>query len=71
LWNTSAIASCTDDQDPFDPVVVGLQVTDRHGPDELTAPGLLLNSLSRALAEDRQLHLAHSSLHAKQQSVVW
>ena len=49
----------------LDPVIVGLQIANRHGPDELAAPGLLLNGLGSALAEDRQLHLAHGSLHAK------
>src|SRR5258708_24696769 len=55
----------------FDPVIIGLQIANRDRPDEFAAPGLLLDGLSRALAENRQLHLAHSSLHAKQQPVVW
>jgi len=37
----------------LDPIVVGLQVTDRHDREEFPAFGLLLPSLSRTLSEDR------------------
>jgi hypothetical protein len=37
----------------LDPVVVGLQVTDRHDREEFPAFGLLLPSLCRTLSEDR------------------
>src|ERR1700736_2316223 len=60
-----------DDRHPFRSGHHGLQIAHRDRPDEFAAPGLLLDGLSRALAENRQLHLAHSSLHAKQQPVVW
>ena len=41
---------------------------DRH--EQLATTRLLLQRLERALAQHRQLHLAHRTLHAEQQSVV-
>jgi len=42
----------------------------RHDPEELSASRLLLPSLGRSLSEDRQLHLAHGSLHAEHHSII-
>src|SRR5262245_56951725 len=47
-----------------------LEIADRHRQEEFATAGLLLQSLERALAEQRQLHLAHRALHAEQQSIV-
>ena len=54
----------------LDAIVRRLEVADRHGEEEFAAAGLLLQGLERALAEQRQLHLAHRALHAEQQAIV-
>ena len=54
----------------LDAVVVHLEVADRDGEEELAAARLLLQGFERALAEERELHLAHGALHAEQQPVV-
>src|SRR5215207_7008720 len=51
-------------------VVVRLQVADRDGEEELAAARLLLQGFERALAKQRQLHLAHRALHAEQKAIV-
>ena len=51
-------------------VIIALQVPDRYGSEEFSAPSLLLPGLGRTLSEDRQLHLADSCLHAEQQPIV-
>ncbi len=43
----------------LDRVVPRLAVADRHGEEQLATPRLLAQGLERALAEQRQLHLAH------------
>lgn len=43
----------------LDAVVRRLQVADRHGKEELAAPGLLFQCFERTLAKQQQLHLAH------------
>ena len=54
----------------LDTVVVGLHVPDCDGQMKFTAPRFLAHGLDGPLTEDRQLHLAHGSLHAQQQPVV-
>ena len=54
----------------LDAIVRSLEVADRHGEEQLAAPRLLLQGFERALAEQRQLHLAHRALHAEQQAIV-
>ncbi|HEX6688789.1 MAG TPA: hypothetical protein VF085_09010 [Solirubrobacterales bacterium] len=54
----------------LDPIVRALEVADRHGEEELAAAGLLLQGFERALAEQRQLHLAHRALHTEKQAIV-
>jgi hypothetical protein len=54
----------------LDTVVVGLHVPDCDGQMKFTAPSFLAHGLDGPLTEDRQLHLAHCSLHAQQQPVV-
>ena len=54
----------------LDPIVRALEIADRHGEEELTAAGLLLQGFERALAEQREFHLAHRALHAEQQAIV-
>ena len=54
----------------LDAIVRRLEVADRHGEEEFAAAGLLLQGFERALAEQRQLHLAHRALHAEQQAIV-
>ena len=49
---------------------VRLDVADRDGEEEFAAARLLLQGFQRALAEQRQLHLAHRALHAEQQPIV-
>ncbi len=43
-----------------------LHVADRYGEKELAAPRLLTQRFQRALAQNRQFHLAHRALHAEQ-----
>ena len=50
--------------------MVHLAVADRDGEEEFAAAGLLLQGFERALAEERELHLAHGALHAEQQPIV-
>ncbi len=47
-----------------------LEVPDRDGEEEFAAARLLLQGFEGALAEERELHLAHRALHAQQQAVV-
>ena len=54
----------------LDAIVRSLEVADRHGEEQLATPRLLLQGLERALAEQRQLHLAHRALHAEQEAIV-
>ena len=53
-----------------DPVVPDLHIADGDAEEELAPARLLAQRLERALAQDRQLHLAHGALHAEQQAVV-
>ena len=53
-----------------DPVVPDLHIAHGDAEEELAAARLLAQRLERALAQDRQLHLAHRALHAEQQAVV-
>ena len=53
------------------PVVRRLDVTDGDGEQQFATARLLLEGFERALAEQRQLHLAHRALHAQQQPIVW
>ena len=54
----------------LDPVGPAAHITDRHRHEEFPAPSLLLEGFVRALAQDRQLHLAHRSLHAEEKTIV-
>src|SRR3954467_6929678 len=54
----------------LDAIVRHLHVADRYGKEELTAPGLLFQCFKRALAKQRQLHLAHRAFHAEEQAIV-
>ena len=47
-----------------------LHVADGDGEQQLAAARLLLQGFERALAKQRQLHLAHRALHAEQQAIV-
>ena len=51
-------------------IVRRFQVADRHGQEQLAAPRLLLQCFERALAKQRQLHLAHRPLHAEEQAII-
>ena len=54
----------------LDPVVANPHITDSNRHEELAPARLLLQGLKRTLAQHRQLHLTHGSLHAQQQPVV-
>ena len=54
----------------LDAVVANPHVTDGNRHEQLATARLLLQGLKRALAQYRQLHLAHGSLHAEQQPVI-
>src|SRR3954470_21114879 len=54
----------------LDAIVRRLHVADRYGKEELAAPGLLFQCFKRALAKQRQLHLAHRAFHAEEQAIV-
>src|SRR5271166_2091142 len=54
----------------FDQVSPRLHVANGHGQEEFASTRLLPHRFDGALAEDRELHLAHRPLHAEQQSVV-
>src|SRR5215469_2276883 len=71
LWKTRAIAS------PdltigilLNPIILSLQIADRYRTKQLSTPSLLPSSGKRPLPEERQFHLAHSSLHAEHHSIV-
>src|SRR5665811_591894 len=54
----------------FDPVGTAAHVADRHRHEQLPPSSLLLQRLMGALSQNRQLHLAHGSLHAEQKPIV-
>ena len=54
----------------LDPVVAHLEEPDSDSEEKLAAASLLLQGLERALTEEREFHLAHCALHAKQKAIV-
>ena len=54
----------------LDPIVRRLEVANRHGEKEFSPPSLLLQGLERALAEQREFHLAHGPLHTEKQAII-
>ena len=54
----------------LDAVVADPHVADGDRHEQLAAARLLLQGFERALAQHRQLHLAHGALHAEQQAIV-
>src|SRR5215475_10713652 len=54
----------------LNPIILSLQMADRYRTKQLSTPSLLSSSGKRPLPEDRQFHLAHSSLHAEHHSIV-
>src|SRR5580704_19045541 len=77
LWSsanfekTSCRALCTRWSGSFSiPVATGLHIARRNAEEQRAATRLALQRLLRALAEQRQLQLAHRALHAEQQSII-
>ena len=71
LAKTSAIASRNAPiRVLLDAVVADPHVADGDRHEQLAAARLLLQGFERALAQHRQLHLAHGALHAEQQAIV-
>src|SRR5260370_7624059 len=55
----------------LDPVAPRLHIASRNAEEQRAASRFLLQRFMRALAEQRQLELAHRSLHAEQQPIIW
>ena len=55
----------------LDPVRFAAHIANRNRCEELAASRFLFERFMGALAQDGQLHLAHRSLHAEQEPVVW
>src|SRR5271166_6905835 len=54
----------------LDSVIRRLEITDCHRQQQLATPGFLFEGFERALAKQREFHLAHCSLHAQEQPVI-
>lgn len=54
----------------LDTVVADAHIADGDRHEQLAAARFTLQRLERALAQHRQLHLAHGALHAEQQAIV-